>query len=404
MADPATFENFFPKRLKDRCRTKSVHLLKVGYVGLELGSSLSQALRTETGDLIGEFAAGLREVFEKSPNVMEIHPKRGTTSADEPFSPEYAAGFKGYRMAVDENLIELHQAFEIRVSLSEQQRYQFGLLYHPAPEQMWIHYDGGLFFAAAELFQTSEEGTVGQAARDFIRSVVADGSLWKPTEGPGPTPIQPEFFLVAVEMEPHDRKLLEDGIVVVPISSTQLMLIYPAGTSLNDLIERFRSDTAEAVSSFYNLRRICDSIDKQLEQLTEINERLSELLANFFNRGSWWALIKRITRKIRRQLSEGHARLQELSRLELLLRKQLKYTNSIIENTAFLKPFNEYFVKEASVHQEFDKETQLKFMQYAASETATFGVMHSTVWASIIGAMIAIIASLVTLLIAKSSG
>jgi hypothetical protein len=85
--------------------------------------------------------------------------------------------------------------------------------------------------------------------------------------------------------------------------------------------------------------------------------------------------------------------------LELLLRKQLKDTNSMIENTAFLKPFKEYFVEEASNHEELDKETQLKFMQYAASETASFGVMQSTVWASIIGA---VIASLVTLLIAKS--
>ena len=330
-----------------------------------------------------EFSTALYDVFEKSPNVMEIRPKREKFGSDVPLS---GLAFLG------NNRIRLLQGLELRVALSEQQRKEFSS-FLPAPEQFWIYYDGCLFCAVSEVASLPAPSSVGQAARDFLRSVTDPGTVWKRVDTIGPTPIHPDIYLIEIDVDGgwnmSDRQLFP-----IEVNERDVVLLYPVGTPLSAALEQLRWGVLIGISEFYQTRVICRSIDTQLRETFKINDQLSGLMAEFFNRSVVSTILRRDTWQIRRLISQLHLRLQELSRLDISLKERLREMNSSVERNIILERIGWYLNEHATEHEEINKDAQLKLMDYVASETMNFGVIQAIVWASVIGALVA---SLVTL-------
>ncbi len=383
---------YLPEPIRSKCHPKLLHLLKFGYLGLQLVPPLVNRLNSGDPDasLAKEFWDLLIDIFKKSPNIMEIQCEKNTKDLRE-------TPLLGYGHRAGSERITLLSAIEVRVALSEQQREKYGM-FNPAPKEFWIFYDGGLFFAVRELSSIIPDMSsfgFGPAARDFLKSVVEQGTAWKTVEWAGPTPMHPNIYLLGVEIKPEEELLSKENSLVIAMPDNNIMVVYSAAATMFNVVRRMRDEVMFGLEEFYEGRMISDSINNEIEAIAELNEQLTGTLATFFEHSAIRAVLTRIPRKTRRLLSQLHLRLQKLSTLEVQLRNTIRRMEHSIAKSDLLTNIRAYMSEHVGAHEEIDKDAQLRLMNYTTSETGSFSIIQATLWASVVGA---IVGSVITLL------
>jgi hypothetical protein len=396
---PFDIELLLPKSSQGAYIAKRAYLLKVGYVGVSpladlgiLRGTRDQLnvvhLRESRGQLkvfLREFVKVLYDAFEKSPSVLEIRPRRDTS--DELTS--------NCTFVVEKEGDAFHSfggCIELRVALSEQLQREYGVL-TAAPEQLCIAYDGRLFLAWCEVARIQPLYSVGQGAREFLKATAGAQDSIKLLDSGGPTPIHPNIYLVAVEHKdgtPLPEKLIDS----FGVRNRDLMVLYPAEIPIGAAVRQFRNAVWSTLHVFYDARSTSWSINDTLTKIDELNDQLSGCLVEMFGRSAITAMVSGIPRRIRRLLSQLHMQFQALSRDEIHLRESIDQMNSSIERHALVKPLHRYLKEEAGDHDAIDKDTQLRFMDYAGSEATNVSVIQATLWAAIIGALVGALTTL----------
>lgn len=376
-------DSYLPDQLKGEYRVKSVDLLKVGYMGLRRtrSPSVETDSAAERQCEIERFVSALYEVFGKSPNVLEIRPSRKDNE-------KIRAGARYGR-----DRISLLGCVQLRVALSEQQRREYGRLTE-APEQFNLLFDGGLYFTWVPVERIPAFSSVGQAAREFLKASVLNAGPLELAPLGAPTPIHPDIYFVGVE--PLERASLADRRLIPIPKDEDLIVLYSAETTVSTAVQYLRTESLFALNSFYDARIKSRAIDEQLRTIAGLNEQLSGLLAELFEHTAIVGVLRRTPRKIRHLLSRLHLYFQELSNLESQLNAAVDEMNNSLEQNLFLEPLSPYLNSHASEHESIDKDTQLRLMDYAGSEAVNVGVVQATIWASVIGALVG---SIMTLLI-----
>jgi hypothetical protein len=376
-----------PDDLRGRYVPVRAQIAKVGAIDVELTSDLIALLATQDGPAKARdlFIRALYDAFESSELTFSIGPEW----LDRREPPEVLR--RGFTAHGKRSRISLHEPLLITIRADTEQLKQF-TKFSKVPPEFSILFDGAMFVARCEITDSFLVSDLGYVARDFLISTLQRGNLSSMTSAVGPTPLHPNIYLVG--LSPVDESSGElRQTVPLPADTYDIVYHFPRDADLAAALI-IRAIFQRPLDYFYAARHQCYDINALTYELENHNEQLTDLLTILFDRSAFIASVARVPRKIRKTLAIMHRCLNRIARAHVDLDRTLDTFNELVAQSGLPQTVVSYLNDTVGEYRRLDRDAQLRLMDYAAAESTNLTVVQATIWASIGGALVGAVVTL----------
>jgi hypothetical protein len=284
--------------------------------------------------------------------------------------------------------MSLGRFLKLRVVMPKRKREKLGLFsWSWNPEEFTVHFDGSMFCVYAPIESIPIATDLGQITRDFLKETLSTSEIWKHVDGIGPTPIHPVIYFVKAKI----NEGIEEPAVKLPVIKAfrnDICIFLPDDRTLDSVTRPLFRDMHFALQTFYIQRLANSRLRDEIDELGEMNENLSALVAQYFELPIYKRFFSNIPRNIRKLIAKMHISLQQVSSAVMEEQQSKAEALKAIQDTTFLKGVENYFAEHMKSDNEMNKDSQLSIMNYAADETSNFAITQATLVAALSGALI----------------
>lgn len=394
-------ETYLSQEFLDSYDITTAFVAKAGFIPSTINDNSKEAFfgdDTDTfKDKVTEYINEIYALADKSPHVMDIEPSH------EDYVKLFEKGDVGIAVWGFQSTITI-DFIKFRMVMPKRTREQLGIFNRSwSPEEFNIAFNGALFLTYAPIQSIPVFTDLGQIAREYLKGFLDDSTIIDPFDGIGPTPIHPELYFIKAKLKNHDTET-DLELPKIDYINDDIVIIIPDEDELEVIMQPLLHDLEFHLSSFYSERLMDKRLSDLIDELEELNESLGIKLSEHFK----LSLIKRLfsnnPKEIRRLLSSMHLALQEISSAQFHVKEKREEAKKIIDNSTFLKGASDYFLEHMKDDTDFDRDSQLTSMNFAAEETSNFVITQATLIAALIGAIIGGAISSITQLLVGSGG
>lgn len=386
------FEKYLSHELNIKAKVIDAYVLKVGFIRIQFNPDFGTKFLAKHE----EFDRGTEIFIEKiykslqdSPHVVDVIPSQEELLLESKKRNSESPLYFRHWITEKVDALSINKYIQLRVVLPKKKREELFTSFLPkswSPEQFTIYYNGAIFAALAPVNQFPIFTDIGQVARNFIVDTLGKTDSWEHKDGYGPTPIHPNFYILLTQ-DIEQQEGFAKPIIQVD-KNENVFILLSKETKINEFVSFFLSNSNNGLEKFYRCIVIRHRLRSAIDQINEENQRLRELIANYFIQSIMSKLFGSTARDIRKTLSKMHLSLLEISNLEIQLTKAGNNFIEYIQNSEYLRLVQNYFSEHIKVEQEFDRNAQLTAMNFAAEEATNNSINQATLFAAFIGAFI----------------
>ncbi len=378
-------EKFLSDEFLNLYHVSEAHVAKVGFIPSEIKKELREDFFGEGKNFAKEIRNYINDTYrliEDSPHVMDVHPSKA----------EYVEAFDNSEFGVKvwpmESAVSI-DFINLRLVMPKRKRQELGVFNSSwSPEEFNIAFDGPLFLAYAPIEKIPVFTDFGQIAREYITELMEGSKVIDLFDGVGPSPIHPEIYIIKVKLKPEAESSSEITIPCVNYREGKVVILIPEVDDITEVLEPLLQDLSFCITSFYCQRLMDKNLSTLIDTLEERNETLSASLSEYFR----LTLIQRFfsgnPKKIRSLLASMHICLQQITSAQFHSKRKREEALKGIEDSPFFSGIVDYFEEHMAEDNNFDRESQLTSMNFAADETGNFVLTQATLVAALSGAII----------------
>lgn len=378
----------------------SAYVAKAGFIPSTISDDLEEAFFGDDDSFSEQVTEYINEIYtlaENSPHVMDVTPSR----AD--YLKQYKEGDVGVSVWPFQSTITI-DFIKFRMVMPKRTREQLGVFKRSwSPEEFNIAFNGSLFLTYAPIESIPVYTDLGQITREYLKGFLDDSKIVDAYDGVGPTPIHPEIYFIKAKNKDNSLEL-DYKLPKIDYIDENIILIIPDEDDIEVIIQPLLHDLEFHIGGFYSQRLMDRKLSDLIEELEELNETLGIKLSEHFK----LPLIKRFfsnnPKDIRELLAAMHLSLQEISSAQFHVNKKKEEAIKGIDDSIFLKGAADYFLDHMKDDNNFDRDSQLTSMNFAAEETSNFVITQATLIAALIGALIGGVISSITQLLTGTGG
>lgn len=399
-------ENISRKFLSDEYlklyEVTEAYVAKVGFIPSEIKEELHEEFWGEGKDFakqVRDYISDTYSLISASPHVMDVQPsKEEFTNAFD--NSEFGVSVWPMWSAISIDFINL------RLVMPKRKREELGVFRSSwSPEEFNIAFNGPIFLTYASIDKIPIFTDLGQIAREYLRGLLGESKVIDLFEGVGPSPIHPEIYIVKLKEKPETEKNLGIKIPRVNYAEGKVVILIPDEDEIAEVLDPLLQDLDFHISSFYGQRLMDKSLSDLIDALEEMNEFLSEKLSEYFKLTLIQRFFSSNPKEIRSLLASMHLCLQQITSAQFHSKRKREEALKGISDSTFFSGIQDYFDKHMEDENNFDRESQLTSMNFAADETGNFVLTQATLIAALSGAIIGgVITSLSQYLIGGNGG
>jgi len=371
---------FLPEDLPKESQINEAYLVKLGKVKVKSKKIFRIYHSDDQMEILKECLSEIYTIFSDSPYVLELFPTYDAIIEKNERMPLMNFIKEEWQWQLNlMSFIKMH----VKIPSSEQKTFQF-VPWASNNEEFYIYFNGNLFLVYTSIKYVPDISNIGQLARDFIHNTFKNSTLFESDFSP-PTPIHPNIFLV--EYSHHDKYQTSIAKPNVEPFIDNLCIYVPKNIDI-DIINYLLIDTLFSLEKFYTQKEYYGIMENKLGRIYNLNNNLNELMFDYFNSPVFKRFFSSIPKKIRKTIAYMHSAKQDLSNSEIECRNRKDEALYCLNESYFLKNFENYFINEMSHEQIFDYEHQLSLMNFASEETSNFALVQSTLIAALVGSII----------------
>lgn len=394
-------ETYLSQEFLDSYDVTSAFVAKAGFIPSTINENSTEAFfgddNAAFSDKVTEYINEIYALADKSPHVMDVEPSL------EDYVKLYDEGDVGISVWPFQSTITI-DFIKFRMVMPKRTREQLGVFKRSwSPEEFNIAFNGSLFLTYAPIQSIPVFTDLGQIAREYLKGFLDDSTIIESFDGIGPTPIHPEIYFIKAKIKNHDTEV-DYKLPKIDYIDDDIVIIIPDEDDLEVIIQPLLHDLEYYIGDFYSERLMDRKLSDLIDELEELNETLGIKLSEHFK----LSLIKRLfsnnPKEIRELLASMHLALQEISSAQFHVKKKREEAIKGIDDSTFLKGASGYFSDHMKDDTNFDRDSQLTSMNFAAEETSNFVITQATLIAALIGAIIGGTISSITQFLAGSGG
>lgn len=159
--------------------------------------------------------------------------------------------------------------------------------------------------------------------------------------------------------------------------------------SIDEATRYFASEVRSLLYSFYRNRIIRGELFLAVNDFNKRNKQLGNCLVGYFSQNIINRFFSGTSNQIRKTISEMHIKLNEITSLKIEYEETAKKLIKDLETNEVLNKLEDYFKSEINEQiLDFDINSNINTMSFAASETSDLSMIKATVFASFFGAII----------------
>jgi hypothetical protein len=287
--------------------------------------------------------------------------------------------------------LSLSEFISARVVLPERKRSEL-LAHFPRvwnPEELTIWFNGSVFVVAAPSPTVPLLTNIGQLAREFLRETFEASQIWQHIDGIGPTPAHPEIYLLSVQKKPQSQDAVDDvDLPFIHLVEDDLFILEQSTNPYETVLPILLRDVYYALQDFYISRIENQCLYQTIDNVERLNASLGELLSSYFSLPPYRRLLDSTATDIRRCLAAMHSAIQRVAEKESEHRQAVREANKSFESAAVINKLHDYFREHMAPEREFNRDSQLTLMNFAAEETNNVVITQATLVAAMIGAIV----------------
>jgi|GEM_PF-5305557 len=378
-------DSYLSQEFLDTYDVTGAFVAKAGFIPSTINENSKESLFGDDNaafrDKVTEYINEIYALANKSPHVMDVEPSQ------EDYIELYEEGDVGILVWPFQSTITI-DFIKFRMVMPKRTREELGVFKRSwSPEEFNIAFNGSLFLTYAPIQSIPVFTDLGQIAREYLKGFLDDSTIVDPFDGIGPTPIHPEIYFIKAKLKNNDTET-NYNLPKIDYINDDIVLIIPDEDDLDVIIQPLLHDLEYYIGGFYSERLMDRRLSDLIDELEELNETLGVKLSEHFKLPLIKRLFSKNPKEIRELLSSMHLALQEISSAQFHVKKKREEAIKGIEDSTFLKGASDYFIEHMKDDIDFDRDSQLTSMNFAAEETSNFVITQATLIAALIGAII----------------
>lgn len=361
------------------------YVAKIGFIPSNIREEKIEQFWGEDRQFSEQIKAYINDLFaliSASPHVMEVTPTR------EEFIANFEKGDFSVSVWPMESIISL-DFIKLRMIMPKRKRQELGVFQNSwSPDEFNIAFNGSIFLTYAPIQKIPVFTDLGQIAREYLSDLMSGSKIIEPYSGIGPTPIHPEIYIVKLKEKEGIEKTSTNKIPTIKFPEGKIVILIPDEDGIEDVLDPLLMEIELYITGFYAQRLIDRSLSEQIESLEEMNELLSEKLVDYFELTLLKRFFSKKPKEIRYLLASMHSCLQEITSSKFHAKTKRDDALKHIDESIFFSGIKKYFDEHMEERNNFDRESQLTSMNFAADETSNFILTQSTLVAALAGALI----------------
>jgi hypothetical protein len=378
-------KRYLPESFQEIYEVADAYVSKVGFIPSNIKEERFEEVwgeNSNVGDSIKEYIENLYSLFTSSPYVMDVTPLK------EEFLRGYEKGDFGVTVWPTHSTIFV-DFINLRMVMPKRKREELGLFSSSwSPEEFNIAFNGSLFLTYAKADKVPVYTDLGQIAREYLKNLMSSSSFVDPFDGVGPTPIHPEIYIIKLRRVSDENVDQKYKIPAVNYTDNNVVILIPEEDELQEVLDALLHDIRFCIGSFYSQRLMDRDLYDEIEVLEEMNESLSGKLSDYFELTLFQRFFSKNPKEIRSLLASMHLCLQRITSARFHAQRKRDDAINGIENSIFFSGLEKYFDEHMKDEHNFDRESQLTSMNFAADETGNFVLTQATLIAALCGALI----------------
>nr|WP_295713051.1 hypothetical protein [uncultured Halomonas sp.] len=337
---------------------------------------------SDFGSRIKEYIEDTYSLIAASPHVMDVHPSK------EECIQAFEDGDFGVSVWPMQSTISI-DFINLRMVMPKRKREELGVFKSSwSPDEFNITFDGSIFLTYAAIDEIPVFTDLGQIAREYLKNLMDGSMLIDPYDGVGPTPIHPEIYIVKLQVKNDTEIDTENKIPRIKYAEGKVIILIPDEDDIEEVVESLQHDMTFYKSRFYQQRLMDRNLTILIDSLEEMNETLSEKLSEYFELTLFQRFLSKNPKEIRTLLATMHLCLQQITSAQFHAKRKRDEALKGISGSTFFDGIEEYFDDHMEDENDFDRESQLTSMNFAAEETGNFVLTQATLVAALAGALI----------------
>ena len=387
ISEESISKRFISDDLLNSYEVTQAYVAKIGFIPSKIKEELHDGFwgegeKKNFGRQIKEYIEDTYSLIAASPHVMDVQP-----SKDE-YIEAFDEGDFGVSVWPMQSTISI-DFLNLRMVMPKRKREELGVFKSSwSPEEFNIAFDGSIFLTYASIDKIPVFTDLGQIAREYLKNLMDGSKIIDPYEGVGPTPIRPEIYIVKLKSKIDAEVDPENKIPRVKYAEGKIIILIPDEDDIEEVIDFLQHEMTFYIGSFYHQRLMDRELSILIDTLEEMNETLSEKLAEYFTLTLWKRFFSNKPKEIRSLLATMHLCLQKITSAQFHAKRKRDETLKGIADSTFFCGIEEYFDEHMEDDNNFDRESQLTSMNFAADETGNFVLTQAALVAALAGALI----------------
>ena len=357
---------------------------KIGIIPLKIKEDLHEAFFSYDEGLNEQLSLYINDLYtlaNNSPHVMEISPTQ----------EEYQEQLKNSQFGVSfwpsESMISVNY-INFRLVMPARTRDLLGVFKESwSPEEFNITFNGKLFLTYAPIDELPTFTDLGQIAREYLKDLMGESKIVIPSDSVGPTPLHPIIYVIKIKPKENTTND-EIEIQTVNYVDDDIVIIIPDHVKIDEIINPISQEMDLYISSFYSQRIMDKNLSKLIDKIELYNKELSTKLSAHYKSPLINRFFSKTPKEIRELLASMHLCLQQISSIQFEINKERESAIKNIEESTLFNGISNYFIDHMKDENNFDRESQLTSMNFAADETSNFVITQASLIAALTGALI----------------